>query len=109
MKRLAVAASLAALGLASCQTGMSYADAQAACEAQGYRIGSNRFERCVDHLYRYPQSGTAITVGVVEDPVYVAPPPVVVGGYYGAPAYYGRRYYGQRYYGGPYYGGYYWR
>lgn len=104
VKRLAVMAAFAALGLAGCQTGMTYADAQASCEAQGYRVGTKRFNNCVDDLYRYPASN-AVTVGVVEDPVYVAPGPVVYGGYYGRPAYYGRGYYG----GGPYYGGYYWR
>ena len=105
MKRLCVVTALAALGLAGCQTGMSYADAQANCEAQGYRVGTKRFNNCVDELYRYPSSST-VAVGVVEEPVYVAPGPVVYGGYYGGPAYYGRRYYAPS----PYYGGgYYWR
>lgn len=105
MKRLAVMAALAALGLAGCQTGMTYADAQANCEAQGYRVGTKRFDRCVNDMYRDVSSGAAVTVGVVEEPVYVEQAPVVYGGYYGGPAYYGRRYYGP----GPYYGGYYWR
>ena len=97
MKGLAVAAALAALGLAGCQTGMSYADAQASCQAQGYRVGTKRFESCVNDLYRYPAS-TTVAYGVVEDPVYVSPGPVVVGGgYYDGPAYFGQRYYG----GGP--------
>lgn len=106
MKRLAVMAALAALGLAGCQTGMSYADAQASCEAQGYRVGSKRFDRCVNDMFRDGSGGGAVMVGVVEDPVYVAPGPVVYGGYYGGPGYYGRRYCGSPYYGG---GGYYWR
>lgn len=102
MKGLVIVAALAAVGLAGCQTGMSYADAQASCEAQGYRVGTKRYQSCVDDLYRYPSSTTAVTVGVVDEPVYVAPGPVVVEGYYGGPAYYGRRYYGGPYYGGPY-------
>lgn len=107
MKRLFVVTALAAIGLAGCQTGMSYADAQASCEAQGYRVGSKRFNNCIDDLYRYPAS-SAVAVSVVEEPVYAAPGPVVIGGYVGSP-YYARPYYGRRYYGGPYYGGYYWR
>lgn len=106
MTRLVVIAALAAFTLAGCQTGMSYADAQASCEAQGYRLGTKRFDRCVNDLYRDVASGpaTTVTFGVVEEPVYVSPAPVVYGGYYGAPVYYGRRPYG-----GPYYGNYYWR
>ncbi len=114
MTRLVVAAALAALGLAGCQTEMNYADAQASCEAQGYRVGTKRFQNCVDDLYRYRSSTTAVTFGVVDEPVYVASGPVVVEGYYGAPAYYGRRYYGSpnygnSYYGRSYYGRPYWR
>ncbi len=107
MKSLFVVTALAAMGLAGCQTGMSYADAQANCEAQGYRVGTKRFNNCVDDLYRYPSS-SAVAVSVVEEPVYAAPGPVVVG--VGGP-YYARPYYGRRYYApGPYYGSsYYWR
>lgn len=112
MKGLFVVTALAAIGLAGCQTGMSYADAQALCEAQGYRVGSKRFNYCVDDLFRYP-SNSAVAVSVVEEPVYAVPGPVVIGGYVGSPyygrPYYGRRYYGRPYYGRPYYGGYYWR
>ena len=110
MKALVVAAAFAALGLAGCQSGMSYADAQASCEAQGYKIGTKRFDRCVTDMYRTPT--TTVAVGVVDEPVYVAPGPVVVEGYYGGPGpgYYRRPYYGGPYYGRPYYGsGYYWR
>ena len=108
MKRV-VAAVLLALGLAGCQTGISYADAQASCQAQGYRVGTKRFQRCIDDLFRYSASTTAVTFGVVDEPVYVVPGPVVVEGYYGGPSYYGRRYYGSPYYGSPYYGRPYWR
>lgn len=92
---------------------MSYADAQASCEAQGYHVGSKRFNNCVDDLFRYP-TNSAVAVSVVEEPVYAVPGPVVIGGYVGSPYYYGRPYYGRRYYGRrnygrPYYGGYYWR
>jgi hypothetical protein len=114
MKGLVVVAALAALGLSGCQTGISYADAQASCETQGYRVGTKRFQSCMDNVYRYTSSTTAVTFGVVDEPVYVAPGPVVFEGYYGAPAYYGRRYYGSpnygnSYYGRPYYGRPYWR
>ena len=107
MKSLVVVTALAALGLAGCKTGMSYADAQASCEAQGYRVGTKRFNNCVDDLYRYPSS-SAVAVSVVEEPVYAAPGGVIVGGYFGGP-YYEAPYYGRRYYGRPYYGGPYWR
>jgi hypothetical protein len=104
MKRLVVATALAALGLAGCQTGINYADAQASCEMQGYKVGTKRYQRCIDNFFRYSASTTAVTFGVVEEPVYVAPGPVVFEGYYGAPSYYGRQYYGSPYYGRPYYG-----
>jgi hypothetical protein len=103
MNRLIVAAALAALGLAGCQTGISYADAQASCETQGYRVGTKRFQKCIDNFYRYQSSATAVTFGVVDEPVYIAPGAIAVESYYGAPAYYGRRYYGSPYYGSSYY------